>query len=444
MSCWRLTVVNFKEKNVIYTQEELKGMSIHTLRVILRSDFKGVPGTNSKQELIRLILKIQAGEEIPVRSTKGRKPLEATATFEKELTFSDNGDVHNFETGFIKGVFEKHADGFGYVLRNGVHFSKKDVFVRETFVKRLGLKTGDFVEGAYDGCGDRGGYVLKGVDFINGKNADSYDLSESLLKVKPADAKINLATDTDYILNAVETFCPIGEGQRCLVKTSDNAYATDFIKRAIEAVKENDKDLSVTALLVGVKPEICADFEERFKDCVISVDYNENLEKSVRICNLAIQSVKERVRSGDRHVLIIDRLSSLHRLLKEYLESAQNEKYLPSAISAERFIIDCFGCGANYGEKGSLTVIATVGDLEDSLYKSLSEISNSVICFKGEGKVRKRSYRLDVANSWSESDELFNGAQKTSKIDDLRDEMCQSLEKENEIWQKFKNFEIKI
>ena len=39
-----------------YTEEKLNKMSVHTLRVILRSEFGGVPGVCNKSELINKIL----------------------------------------------------------------------------------------------------------------------------------------------------------------------------------------------------------------------------------------------------------------------------------------------------------------------------------------------------------------------------------------------------
>ena len=37
-----------------YTEEKLNKMSVHTLRVILRSEFGGVPGVCNKNELMSL------------------------------------------------------------------------------------------------------------------------------------------------------------------------------------------------------------------------------------------------------------------------------------------------------------------------------------------------------------------------------------------------------
>ena len=118
-------------------------------------------------------MKIQSGEEIPVRSTKGRKPLDATITaIDKDIVFNDVGDGPNGETCWTKGVFEKHENGYGYVRGEDCSITSNDAFVRETFVKRAGLKTGDILEGECDGYGDRGGYTLRNSAFVNGKALD--------------------------------------------------------------------------------------------------------------------------------------------------------------------------------------------------------------------------------------------------------------------------------
>lgn len=420
-------------------------MSIHSLRVVLRSDFNGVPGTNNKAELIRLILKIQSGEEIPVRSTKGRKPLDNAVNSERELIFSDSVDEQFAEKGWIKGLFEKSSDGFGFIRREDFSFSKCDVFVRETLVKRFGLKTGDLVEGSFDGHGDRDGYSVKNISFINGQSAEPFARQEdSELKVQPVVEKIDLSASGDYLIKAVDVFCPIGKGQRCLIVSENSAYATDFVKRTLRSLDLNDSELAVTTLLVGVKPETAVEMKDEFKNVVINVGFNEDFEKAVRICNLVVQSVKAKVKSGKSHLLIVDKLSAVVELFREYLSREKGDKYLKNGITAERFILDIFGNGGCFGDGRSLTVITSVGDVDCAIFKNLKEIANAILYLKGEGKFRKRAYKLDLANSWSDSDEILHGDEKIAKIDDIRDQACSSLEKEDELWAKLKSGEFDV
>ncbi|MBQ4099191.1 MAG: hypothetical protein IJC87_03630 [Clostridia bacterium] len=425
-----------------YTKEELNNLSIHSLRVILRSDFNGAPRTLGKQELIKHILMIQSGEEVPTRSTKGRKPLERVATNpEKELFFSDVG-AQDGGFGNVKGVFEKHLDGYGYVRVGGYSFSERDVLVRETFVKRAGLKTGDFIDGECDGFGERNGYVLKNTSFVNGKLVEDCAEEENQPRAKAVTQKLNVVSD-DYIVKAIDAFCPIGKGQRTLILSEDNAYATDLVKRLASAIKLGEKDLSATLLLVGAKPEKVEEMKESFLGEVVNVDYSQDVSKAVRICNLVIQSVKNKVKNGENHLLVIDRLSALEQILNAYLKQSKPDKFLPENLDCERFILDAFLSGGNFGEK-SLTVLAVVGDLDGEIRKNLLEVSNAVISLKGEGKIRKRTYKIDVKNSWTEGDDVLQGEQKIAKIDTLREQACQSQEKEEEIWSKFKAGDIEI
>ena len=55
----------------IYTHEILSGKGIHTLRVILREEFGGTPGTMPKEQLIKKILEIQETKIVPARNPKG-------------------------------------------------------------------------------------------------------------------------------------------------------------------------------------------------------------------------------------------------------------------------------------------------------------------------------------------------------------------------------------
>ena len=265
---------------------------------------------------------------------------------------------------------------------------------------------------------------------------------ENQPRAKAVTQKLNVVSD-DYIVKAIDAFCPIGKGQRTLILSEDNAYATDLVKRLASAIKLGEKDLSATLLLVGAKPEKVEEMKESFLGEVVNVDYSQDVSKAVRICNLVIQSVKNKVKNGENHLLVIDRLSALEQILNAYLKQSKPDKFLPENLDCERFILDAFLSGGNFGEK-SLTVLAVVGDLDGEIRKNLLEVSNAVISLKGEGKIRKRTYKIDVKNSWTEGDDVLQGEQKIAKIDTLREQACQSQEKEEEIWSKFKAGDIEI
>ena len=103
-----------------YTEDELKTMSIHSLRVVFRMNFGGAPRTMRKGEIIQKILDVQSGGEVPTRSTKGRKPLESqyAKKDEKELNLKDWTECVFEEEGGekrdVRGFLELHVDGYEY------------------------------------------------------------------------------------------------------------------------------------------------------------------------------------------------------------------------------------------------------------------------------------------------------------------------------------------
>ena len=151
----------------LYTKEDLSAMTVHTLRVVLRTDFKGVPGVMNKDELIDKILSIQAGEKPPVRSTKGRKPLGTFLTpVDVEIQLGDFGEFEGDVPSSVKGILEIHRDGFGFIRRNALSITSQDVYVGKSLIKKHALKRGDEIVGECSQMRDSGMVALNSVNSI--------------------------------------------------------------------------------------------------------------------------------------------------------------------------------------------------------------------------------------------------------------------------------------
>ena len=120
----------------VYTEENLIKMSVHTLRVILRSEFGGVPGICNKNELISQIWNIQSGEDAPVRSTKGRKPLgEFITPINNEIVLADPS-AEKVE-GIVRGVVEVNNSGYAFLKVKNNDGESTNYFISKNLVKKL-------------------------------------------------------------------------------------------------------------------------------------------------------------------------------------------------------------------------------------------------------------------------------------------------------------------
>ncbi len=391
----------------IYTEEDLMGMSVHTLRIILREN-NGVPGILNKNELIRQILEIQSGETTPIRSPKGRKPLEGhLSPIGMDISFSD---VEPENTKMASGYFDLHADGYGYIRKDFSTFSTADVFVSKAVAKNYGLLNGDFVEGNCEKNTATGANVLSSVLFLNGRTAiqhskrKTYDQLESCY----ATEKIDLGKIGGGVFKIIDVICPIAKGQRSVVVDEGGNYKTDFIKKILGILPTSMKE-KIEVLCVGVKPEELTEIK-RLEGCsVTAVPINAPVDQAVRIMNLFADNLKRCVESGNEKTVVIDGLSKVVSVYEEYLQSERKQSgYINLKSSGKAFAKDLLSYAGNYGEDGKLTVIATVQPEKDRDFcAEIIDVATSVITLTDENLVKRREYTVDVNSSWTVKDELL-------------------------------------
>ncbi len=407
-----------------YTEEKLNKMSVHTLRVILRSEFNGVPGVCNKNELISQILDIQAGASAPPRSTKGRKPLgEFITPLREEISFSD---VDEDEELVKKGVFELNADGFGFVRVNKLD-GFVDFFVPKTLVKRFALQTGDKVDCIVNYVSETGSLIVKTISLVNGKNPEDKNsrIQFSHLKAKYPKEKIELKRGKNAIIDSVDAFCPIGKGQRCLVEDDAGRFGTEFANALVDCIVE--KDLQIITIFAGVKPEALEDIVQTENRQYIALPINLSVEETLRIVNLAVERAKTMTAMGEHVLLVIDSLTYLVNVYEDYILSNQTSSYLKSGLTPKKYASELFGMGGNFGENSSLTIVATIDSRRDEkILGELSSISTSVIKLKGSDVVRRRGYVVDLLNSYTDKDELLLGIEEIAYADDERKQLAEN------------------
>ena len=404
-----------------YTEEKLNKMSVHTLRVILRSEFNGVPGVSNKGELISQILDIQSGASAPARSTKGRKPLgEFITPISEELTFSD---AESDEDTIKRGVFEQNADGYGFVRVNkGLGFV--DYFVPKTIAKKYSLSTGDEIECSVYYASEVGALNVKSILAVNGKLPQEGDKKEdfSLLRAKYPSEKISFTKGNSPIVDAVDLFCPIGKGQRCLVEDVDGKFGTSFANRILNNV--NDENITILSLFAGVKPEEVEDaFQNKNRQNVV-LPITFSAEETLRIVNLTVERAKTLCQMGKDVLLVLDSLSYIANVYGEYSASEKSSGYVKLGLTPSKFVNEIFGVGGNFGEGKSITVIATVdAKREDRSLGELVSIATSVVKLEGNDIISRRGYVVDLLNSYTIKDEMLLTKEQICYVDGEREKL---------------------
>lgn len=156
----------------------------------------------------------------------GRKlKIEGVSTMRKqELIFAilqaqadDDGKMRG------NGVLEILPDGFGFLRAPDYNYlpGPDDIYVSPSQIRRLGLRTGDTVEGLVRSPkeGERYFALLKveAINFDPPEANKKKTVFSNLTPLHPSE-KLNLEWQPDnYSMRIVDMMCPIGKGQRGLI-----------------------------------------------------------------------------------------------------------------------------------------------------------------------------------------------------------------------------------
>ena len=294
-----------------YTEDELKTMSIHSLRVVFRMNFGGAPRTMRKGEIIQKILDVQSGGEVPTRSTKGRKPLESqyAKKDEKELNLKDWTECVFEEEGGekrdVRGFLELHVDGYGYLRDVNYNFESLKVFVAHTLINRYSLKSGDMIDGCSEDLSESNMKILRSVSFVNGKDPSFNEIENfNTFTARYPKERITLAKENQSgVEKVVDLFCPIGKGQRCLILDNGTNQKTALVKKIAESIRES-QDVDLTVFLAGASPEEITDVKEGVSGEVVGTLFCNDGESLIRTFNLVVERAKREVERGKNKVLI--------------------------------------------------------------------------------------------------------------------------------------------
>src|SRR2546430_7207244 len=171
---------------------------------------------------------------------------------------------------FAQGILEIVEDGFGFLRRRSLLPSPEDVYVGSSQVRRLGLRTGDFVTGGTRPPKDSEKYFsLLRVDAVNGvdpEQAKRRPVFENLVPAFP-DEMFDLEVDpgnlSQRLINLVN---PLGHGQRALIVSPPKAGNAQLLQDLAHAISGNHHDVHIMDHLVGERPEEATDIRPSVKD----------------------------------------------------------------------------------------------------------------------------------------------------------------------------------
>ena len=287
----------------------------------------------------------------------------------KQKTVQKNGLDYDYDfDGIIpiEGVIEILPDGYGFIRSSDYHYltSPDDIYVSQSQIKLLGLKTGDTVEGNVrpPKSGEKY-FPLIRVEKINGRNPNIVRDRvpfEHLTPLFPYE-KFNILGNGHNKISTrmLDLFTPIGKGQRGLIVSQPKTGKTVLLKNIANAIADNHPEIYMIILLIDERPEEVTDMERSVNAEVIASTFDEPASRHVKVADLVLEKSKRMVECGHDVVILLD---SITRLARAYnTVQPASGKVLSGGVDAnalhkpKRF----FGAARKIENGGSLTILST-------------------------------------------------------------------------------------
>ena len=266
----------------------------------------------------------------------------------------------------IEGVIEILPDGYGFIRSSDYHYltSPDDIYVSQSQIKLLGLKTGDTIEGNVrpPKSGEKY-FPLIRVEKINGRHPNIVRDRvpfEHLTPLFPYQ-KFNILGKghNTTATRMLDLFTPIGKGQRGLIVSQPKTGKTVLLKNLANAISDNHPEVYMIILLIDERPEEVTDMERSVNAEVIASTFDEPASRHVKVADIVLEKAKRMVECGHDVVILLD---SITRLARAYnTVQPASGKVLSGGVDSnalhkpKRF----FGAARKIEDGGSLTILST-------------------------------------------------------------------------------------
>jgi len=335
------------------------------------------------------------------------------------------------------GVLEVLQDGFGFLraIESNYLPGPDDIYVSPSQIRRLGLRTGDTVEGEIRSPKDAERYfALLKVNKINfdepekGKNKIAFDNLTPLypnerIKLEVETTKIEKKPDNTARL--IDLVSPIGKGQRSLIVSPPRAGKTIILQNIAQSITANHPECYLMVLLIDERPEEVTDMQRSVKGEVVASTFDEPASRHVAVAEMVIEKAKRLVEHKKDVVILLDSITRLGRAYNAVIPSSG--KVLTGGVDAnalqrpKRF----FGAARNVEEGGSLTIISTAlidtgSRMDEVIFEEFKGTGNSELILDRKVADKRIYPALDITRSGTRREELLFEKDDLSKMNVLR------------------------
>ena len=331
-----------------------------------------------------------------------------------------------------EGVLEIMPEGFGFLRSSDYNYlpSPDDIYVSQSQIKLMGLKTGDTVLGVIrpPKAGEKFFPLVK-VDLINGRQPDEvrdripFDFLTPLFP----NEKFNITGHRGCTISTriMDLFAPIGKGQRGLIVAQPKTGKTVLLKEVANAIAANHPEVYLIILLIDERPEEVTDMQRSVNAEVIASTFDEPASKHVQIANIVLEKAKRLTECGHDVVILLD---SITRLARAYnTVSPASGKVLTGGVEAnalqkpKRF----FGAARKIENGGSLTILATAlidtgSKMDEVIFEEFKGTGNMELQLDRRLSNKRIFPSIDIVASGTRRDDLLVDERTLARVWALR------------------------
>ncbi len=331
-----------------------------------------------------------------------------------------------------EGVLEIMPEGFGFLRSSDYNYlpSPDDIYVSQSQIKLLGLKTGDTIFGVIrpPKAGEKFFPLIK-TDLINGRRPEEvrdripFDYLTPLFP----NEKFNITGHKGCTISTriMDLFAPIGKGQRGLIVAQPKTGKTVLLKEVANAIAANHPEVYLIILLIDERPEEVTDMQRSVNAEVIASTFDEPASKHVQIANIVLEKAKRLTECGHDVVILLD---SITRLARAYnTVSPASGKVLTGGVEAnalqkpKRF----FGAARKIENGGSLTILATAlidtgSKMDEVIFEEFKGTGNMELQLDRRLSNKRIFPAIDIVASGTRRDDLLVDERTLARVWALR------------------------
>ena len=337
--------------------------------------------------------------------------------------------------GFVQmeGVLEIISqEGYGFLRPINYGPSQEDIYISQSQIHRFGLRNGDYVAGqARPPRPNERYYGLMRVGTVNGKDPNEAKQRPHFPALTPLypQKQIKLSTTVAVLATRlIDTFVPIGFGQRGLIVAPPKAGKTTLLKNIANGIVANYPDAKLIMLLIDERPEEVTDLERSIKGEVVSSTFDQQPQNHVRVAELVLERARRLVEDKQDVIILLDSITRLTRAYNLVIPSSG--RTLSGGVDPTAFYKPkrFFGSARNIEEGGSLTILGTAlvdtgSRMDDMIYEEFKGTGNSELQLSRELAERRVFPALDLKQSSTRKEELLVSRKNLEPVWQIRRSM---------------------